>query len=154
MSTASVGPLDDDLPGLLTWDFGDRLRKIRRAVAGLSQPEFAAKLGVHLKSYSAYEAGTNLPSAPKMLALARRIEILTGVPAAWTLGVDHPVVSNDTPRANAVTSASTDGYEQGKGRVVVPLRRRDQRISAAAGPDAGLNGGQFYAIGVPRAEVG
>ena len=68
----------------LGWDFGDRLRKIRKA-AGITQTELADILGCGAKSLAAWEIGTNTPR--NIVSIAKRIEMAYGVPAAWTLGI-------------------------------------------------------------------
>ena len=42
-------------------------------------------LGANPNAYRAWESGRNHPR--DIVALAKRIEILTGVPAQWTLGL-------------------------------------------------------------------
>lgn len=66
------------------WSLADRLRRIRREL-GLSQEKFAELLNVKPPRYGAWETGRNHPE--NVVDLARRIEAMTGVPAAWTLGV-------------------------------------------------------------------
>ncbi len=51
----------------------------------MSQDEFAEKLGANPGQYRAWESGRNQPR--DIVALAKRIEMLTGVPALWTLGL-------------------------------------------------------------------
>lgn len=70
----------------LGWTFGDRLRKIRRR-EGISQSEFADALGINRKSVAAWESDINEPRA--VLTVARKIEMVFGVPAAWTLGLSN-----------------------------------------------------------------
>jgi len=70
------------------WTLGDRLRKVRRHVVKTEQREFASLLGVSKETYTAWETDRNMPK--DVVAIARRIELLTGVPAAWMLGVDVP----------------------------------------------------------------
>jgi transcriptional regulator with XRE-family HTH domain len=65
----------------------DRLRKAR-LVAGLTQEEFAEKLDVKPAAYSHWEAARNTPR--KLVAVAQRIEMLTGIPATWMLGLSEP----------------------------------------------------------------
>lgn len=74
--------------------FGDRLRRVRRAV-GLNQESFAAKLGtdVGVKALGAWETGTREPRGA--VALARRVELAFGVPATWLLGLDTPMSGPD-----------------------------------------------------------
>lgn len=52
----------------------------------MEQAEFAAELGVTKAAYAAWESGRNEPRT--ILATARRIEALSGVPAVWLLGMD------------------------------------------------------------------
>lgn len=75
------------------WTFGDRLRRVRRE-AGLTQAQMAARLGCGAKAYASWEIDVFSPRDG--VAIARRLEALTGVPAAWILGVE--------PRPVAVAS--------------------------------------------------
>lgn len=73
-----------EAPVIPEWSTGDRLRKVRRLV-DQSQAEFAAALGQNQKTYAAWELDTSVPR--NLVAIAKRIEAMTGVPAAWVLGV-------------------------------------------------------------------
>lgn len=99
---AATSPVD---PSRLAWSLGDRLRKVRRLM-DLSQDEFAQKLGVGKPAYVAWETDRNFPQ--NIVAVARRIEMLSGVPAAWTLGVSEPLPASGSSGA---TGASTGGYK-------------------------------------------
>lgn len=68
------------------WTFGDRLRKIRRDVAFADQGTFARSIGVTRQAYASWEAGRSQPR--DLVALSKRIELITGVPAAWLLGLN------------------------------------------------------------------
>lgn len=70
------------------WDWGDRLRKIRRHVANVSQAEMARIVGVKTPTYGAWESGRNEPGYKLALQVARRLEAhFPGqVSAAWVLG--------------------------------------------------------------------
>lgn len=70
----------------LDWTFADRIRKVRRDVLAIDQGEFATRLGVTRQAYAAWESGRNEPRS--ILAVAKRIEAMSGVPAAWVLGLD------------------------------------------------------------------
>jgi transcriptional regulator with XRE-family HTH domain len=68
-----------------TWTLGDRIRKAR-LTTGMNQREFAPLIGVKPGSLAAWESDHSVPR--NMLAVARRIAGLTGIPAAWVLGLD------------------------------------------------------------------
>ena len=87
------------------WTLGERLRKIRRHL-GISQSEFAELIEQNPKSYSSWESDQARPR--QLIAVAKRIEIATGVGASWTLGlgdVDIPGIGN-----GGATGATTVGY--------------------------------------------
>ena len=73
-----------------TWDWADRLRKIRRSVACMSQAQMAALVGVKPPTYSAWEGGRNQPSLRTAYTVAQIIEqsFPGRVTAAWVLGFD------------------------------------------------------------------
>lgn len=71
----------------LNWTFGDRLRKVRRE-AGISQAEFADRIGVGHGSLANWES--DLAKCRDEVAVARAVEREFGVPASWTLGLDDP----------------------------------------------------------------
>lgn len=106
-------------PALLEWSFADRLRKVRREVADATQEEFAAALDVPLKAYGAWEAGRNTPR--EIVAIAKRIELVTGVPATWMLGISDVVVpaatGTDDHRSRTITQYFGEEFAS-----VVPLR--------------------------------
>lgn len=64
------------------WTFGDRLRKIRRE-SGLTQGQFAARIGYTAERYSHWEADRNKPD--DIVEVARRIYKEFNVPPSWTL---------------------------------------------------------------------
>ena len=72
------------------WDWADRLRKIRRTIACVSQGEMATMLGVKPATYSAWEGGRNHPPMRLAFQVAQRIEqCFPGrVTATWVLGLD------------------------------------------------------------------
>lgn len=67
--------------------FGDRVRLIRRELQ-LSQEQLASRLGVKKVTLGAWEVGRNEPS--DLIATAKRIQLATGVPASWIVGLDDP----------------------------------------------------------------
>lgn len=72
----------------LEWTFGDRIRKIRRAV-GADQGQFANTLGETRESLSAWESG-RVAQPRNVVTIAKRIELAYGVPAGWVLGLENP----------------------------------------------------------------
>lgn len=87
------------------WSFADRLRKIRRE-AGFQQDSFATHLDVNENQYKAWESGRNHPR--DIVTIAKRIELLTGVPAQWTLGLSEsapsPTEPGGSPKLNEVSN--------------------------------------------------
>jgi len=76
------------------WTMGDRLRKIRRS-AKMTQATFAAALGVSEDTYAAWESDRN--KVTDVVAMAKRIKVLTGTPIWWTLDTQegpHPAGPN------------------------------------------------------------
>lgn len=61
----------------------------------LTQDQFAAAIGVNSKSLAAWENDAWQPRG--MVAIAKRIELAFGVPAAWTLGLDESVDATKAP---------------------------------------------------------
>lgn len=82
MSTATESYANPD------WDFSDRIRKVRRSVARMTQEEMAGELGVTQKAYAAWETGRNKPD--DIVAVAKRIAFRWRgqVTASWVLGVE------------------------------------------------------------------
>ncbi|GAA1401786.1 hypothetical protein GCM10009613_60670 [Pseudonocardia kongjuensis] len=70
------------------WTFADRMRKVRVDLLEMQQTELARHLGVTRAAYAAWESGRTTPR--NILAIARQVEALSEVPAAWILGVDSP----------------------------------------------------------------
>lgn len=92
---ATVTPMPVRIP---TWSFGDRLRKVRREIVGVSMADMAARLEVGDKAYAAWETGRNTPQ--NIAALAVRLERLTGVPRTWFLGwEDDAAAAQNAPSA-------------------------------------------------------
>lgn len=113
------------------WSFADRLRKIRRE-AHFQQDDFAARLGVNENQYKAWESGRNNPR--DIVSIAKRIELLTGVPAQWTLGLaDAPAPSGpgDDPKADQVSNPRTSDYKA-DGSTVVHLFPGHSELAPAA----------------------
>lgn len=95
-------------PYVPVWTIGDRLRRIRRD-SGLTQPQFAARLGVGDKRYAAWESDTNAPPSRELLTVAHKIEVLYGRDAMlWLLGVDTPTPDPDPGERGTGASGATD----------------------------------------------
>lgn len=90
-----------------SWTFEDRLRKARMAVARQNQHRFAAELGLTQAAYGAYETGRHRPR--DVVAFAKRVEMLTGVPATWLLGLDEAPVAAASSAAEITTEAGVQG---------------------------------------------
>ncbi|QBC87349.1 helix-turn-helix domain-containing protein [Mycobacterium avium] len=69
------------------WSFGDRIRKAR-TLADMNQREFAAAIEVAEGSLAAWETDRAIPR--DIVTVAKRVELLTRIPAAWLLGVSTP----------------------------------------------------------------
>jgi transcriptional regulator with XRE-family HTH domain len=69
------------------WDLSDRLRKSRLLV-GMTQKEFAQMLNISVPSYTQWECGNNGPR--NVVQVAQTIQAVTGISAAWILGLDLP----------------------------------------------------------------
>ena len=77
----------DDADGFVipTWSFADKVRK-SRATVGMDQRAFADALNVKPGSLAGWESGKSKPR--DVVAIAKRIELLTRVPASWLLGLE------------------------------------------------------------------
>lgn len=106
-------------PVIPDWSFGDRLRKVRRDVAQLEQGKFAEQLEVGLKAYSAWESGRTVPR--ELVAIAKRIEVLTGVPATWMLGIEEHITVPARTGTDSVTGGNTRRYSAGNGARIIPF---------------------------------
>ena len=69
-----------------SWTFADRLRKIRRDVAGITQEEMAAELGVKQGAYASWEVGRSKPD--DVVAVAKRIALRWRIAPTWMLGLE------------------------------------------------------------------
>lgn len=131
----SIEAVQTSGPVIPEWSFGDRLRKVRREVAQLDQNEFADTLGVGRQGYAAWESGRTSPR--DIVALAKRVELATGVPAAWMLGIE---TSAPPARLTGRTEGTTGWYYPQYDRTVVPFAPvAARRYATAQVPHADRN---------------
>lgn len=124
-------------PHVPQWTFGDRLRKVRREAARLTetgkltQDQMAARLGVQVKAYSAWEADQNRPD--DIVEIARRVEEEFHVPATWMLGLeDDPKRPTGGDSLTRLTQAKR-GRSRSHARVVdatQPYHFTPERVAA------------------------
>lgn len=69
--------LADDLPNRLDAHVGNRLR-VRRMLAGLTQEELAAAVGITFQQVQKYEKGANRISASRLHAFAKALRVRVG----------------------------------------------------------------------------
>ena len=139
VTTDAVGPWVPE------WSLADRLRKARQSFA-LPQREFAAKLGVTASAYQQWEGGFTRPR--NVVAMAKRIEMLTGVSATWILGLETAEPRPVTP-AGAIARPEgfepptfwlgvqdrTEAVNETTIATVIPIKRECRVASDAAQPD-------------------
>ena len=75
---------------------GSRLRALRERT-GLSQKEFAEKIGLKQSTYNGYETGKHIPKSDILISLADHY----GVPVGYLLGQDAPSDCEAAPLANS-----------------------------------------------------
>lgn len=68
------------------WSLGDRIRKARD-IADMNQHDFAVAIGVPDGSLANWETDRAKPR--DIVAVAKRIEMLTRIPAGWVLGIEN-----------------------------------------------------------------
>ena len=96
-------------PGQLpVWGFSDKIRKARD-IAGLGQKEFAARIDLNPSTLAAYETGRAAPRFNDAPTLAKRLQLLTGIPADWFLVIDDPN-PEPTPVAPVEPNLRTTDY--------------------------------------------
>lgn len=74
---------------LPVWGFSDKIRKARD-ITGLAQKDFAERVALTASTLAAYETGRSAPRFNDAPALAKRLQLITGIPADWFLVVDDP----------------------------------------------------------------
>ena len=123
------------IPGQVPqWTFDDRIRKVRRGL-GLTQEEFAVKLGVGDKRYAAWESGRNTPD--DMLSIAKTLEDVSGIDKLWFIGwMDESPESPTTDTQKAPTREGEgqqlpdlDSNQEPIGSQLAPVTRLPQRAT-------------------------
>lgn len=95
------------------FSFGDRIRKIRREVAHMTQAEMADELGVGMQAYSAWESGRTKPD--DIVAVAKRIALRwRGITAGWVLGLDDGGPSPQHPYPGVETQPPSGTRRTGR----------------------------------------
>ncbi|WP_292727166.1 helix-turn-helix domain-containing protein, partial [Microbacterium sp. UBA837] len=94
-------------PGTLpVWGFSDKIRKARD-ITGLGQKDFAARIDLTASTLAAYETGRSAPRFNDAPSLAKRLQLLTGIPADWFLVVDDPNAPSPVGPAGIEPTTST-----------------------------------------------
>ncbi|WP_182357738.1 helix-turn-helix domain-containing protein [Tomitella gaofuii] len=78
--------VEDDRAIYPEWTVGDRIKKVR-GLTGMGQREFAEAIGSTAAALAAWETDRAKPR--DIVAIAKRIEMLTRVPAGWILGLER-----------------------------------------------------------------
>lgn len=124
------------------WTLGDRLRKARRSVR-MTTAEFAGAIEENPKTYGSWETDNSAPRHRDLLTMARRIEMLTRIPAAWIIGLDAQAAERNDLRSSAgirqrhltvVRAAESPTAESGptpRADADVPLVRSPTRLSCS-----------------------
>ena len=101
------------------WEFGERVRQIRKSLAGLNQEELGAELGVSRQTINAYERDRQKPTVTMIEAMCSKYNVspvwlLTGVGNMQErryLQVD-PDAGNATPEQEALITFINEDAER------------------------------------------
>lgn len=104
---------------LPVWGFSDKFRKARD-IAGLKQVDFAARVELTPSTVAAYETGRSAPRFGDAQQLAKRLQLLTGIPAEWFLTEDDPNAPVGPTGLEPVTST----VEYGRFADILPFTRK------------------------------
>lgn len=110
------------------WTLGDRIRKARLTI-DMDQRRFAEALSVPAGSLAAWETDRQRPR--DLVAVAKRIELLTQIPAAWILGLD---VASPRPVDPDGGTVRHQGLEP-RTRWISVFAGQDERTYTVAGTD-------------------
>jgi transcriptional regulator with XRE-family HTH domain len=109
-------------PGQIpVWTFADKIRKARD-ITGDNQKQFADRINITASTLAAYETGRSTPRFKDAGSLANRLQIATGIPAAWFLVEDDPNTSGPgnekmppTPKSEGLKLPELDSNQQPAG---------------------------------------
>lgn len=139
----SVGMTVQPEPIYPDWTLGDRLRKAR-TIARMTQGEFAAAIGVKEGSLAAWETDRAQPR--NIVGVAKRIELLTGIPAAWVLDLNPPrPIIDPHPGVENQPRGSRGGRRTGLRIISAEDDPVSDDTEAAAGGDKDDDGGSAVA---------
>lgn len=120
------------------WTLGDRLRKARRSVK-MTTAAFAEAINENPKTYGSWETDNSAPRNRDLLVMARRIEMLTRISAAWIIGLEP----DDLREANPIPDRSAqENFHTVPGRkrfAVLPSGRHRPIAAHATGSVALLH---------------
>ena len=102
------------------WTFGDRLRKIRTTL-DYTQDDFARLIGAGTSSLKQWETDRSRPR--DIVATAKRIQLATGIPADWILGVNAESPPNPSGPGGLMWRATRDSNPQPSDPKVAILHR-------------------------------
>ena len=139
------------------WSWGDRLRKVRRDVAGMQQADMAALVGVPTQTYGTWEANRAIPQRMVMELVSSKIaeRFPETVSAAWMMGygADGPL---PTPPNGEVSGPDAQVYVIGQ-HEEAPLPRMDSNHQPCdLRFDAGHSGvsSEFLVLGLGSSRCG
>lgn len=99
------------------WTLGDRLTKARK-LAGMTQDEMAEELDLSHSTIAKWEVDAGQPR--NFMKRIQQWADLTGVPAAWLLGVEESNLRGSSTRSN----------HTGPGRNSLSMRPQQPKIAA------------------------
>lgn len=112
-------------PGRIpTWTLGERIRKARED-AGLSQQQFADRLGVDRKSVTNWEGNRHAPRYRDVML----VSLVADVDLGWLAGDDYQPAAEPASIAQG-RQASNRGYSAWPHRRTSPFAPRCTRLAA------------------------
>lgn len=101
------------------WTFGDKFRKARR-IAGLDQRDFATHLGLTASTVAAYEGDRAAPRLRDVTAIAKSLQLLTGIEYSWFLDFEPPTTPTAPSRKITNRLFATDHTAD-----ILPFKKKD-----------------------------